>query len=174
MYKSIYLLTGVFWTLSNLYDQASFPKVSQKNSIIEVWKGSEYTSDTSTTLDHQTTAVRLWKLNNNTFVSGRHKSSWSISFVMTFHKHLPVQSQQQKHYENVKYVQLSQQTSTHSKSTKETLEKRSTTALNPRHLKGKRYDTHLTRNYCITISIQKINWIHKFNFKIQKILGLMN
>ena len=98
MYKSIYLLTRVFWTLPNLYDQASFPKVSQKNSIIEVWKGFEYTSYTSTILDHQITAVRLWKLNNNTFVSGRHKSSWSISFVMTFHKHLPVQSQQQKHY----------------------------------------------------------------------------
>ena len=71
----------------------------------------------------------------------------------------------------MKYVQLSQQISTRSKSKIETLEKRSTTALNPRHLKGKRYDIHLTKNYCITISIQKINWIHKFNLKIQQILG---
>ena len=29
----------------------------------------------------------------------------------------------------------------------------------------------LTKNYCITISIQKINSINKFNLKIQKNLG---
>ena len=36
-----------------------------------------------------------------------------------------------------------------------------TTAVDPRHLKVKE-DISLTKNYCITISIQKITFIHKF------------
>ena len=40
----------------------------------------------------------------------------------------------------------------------------------PRHLKVKELNISLTRNYCITISIQLISSIHIFILKIQKIL----
>ena len=43
--------------------------------------------------------------------------------------------------------------------------------MEPRHLKAKRYDISLTKNYCITISIQKISSVDKFMLKIQQILG---
>ena len=41
------------------------------------------------------------------------------------------------------------------------------------HLKVKdiEYDVGLTKNYCITVSMQKISSIHKVIFKIQQILG---
>ena len=47
---------------------------------------------------------------------------------------------------------------------------RSTTAVDPQHLKVEE-DISLTKNYCITISIQKISSIHKFILKMQQILG---
>ena len=49
----------------------------------------------------------------------------------------------------------------------------STTPLDPEHLKVKdiEQDINLTKNYYITISMQKISSIQKFNFKIQQILG---
>ena len=40
----------------------------------------------------------------------------------------------------------------------------------PQHLKVKE-DISLTKNYCITISIQKITFIHKFILKMQQMLG---
>ena len=40
----------------------------------------------------------------------------------------------------------------------------------PRHLKVKELNISLTRNYCVTISIQLISSIHIFILKIQKIL----
>ena len=41
------------------------------------------------------------------------------------------------------------------------------------HLKVKdtEYDVGLTKNYCISVSMQKLNSIHKLIFKIQQILG---
>ena len=41
------------------------------------------------------------------------------------------------------------------------------------HLKVKdtEHDVSQTKNYCITVSMQKISSIHKFIFKIQQILG---
>ena len=47
---------------------------------------------------------------------------------------------------------------------------RRTTAVEPQHLKVKE-DISLTKNYCISISIQKISSVHKFIFKMQQILG---
>ena len=47
---------------------------------------------------------------------------------------------------------------------------RNTIAVEPQHLKDKEKNIGLTKSYCITISIQKINSIHKFVFKIQQIL----
>ena len=55
-------------------------------------------------------------------------------------------------------------TSNNGKAPRET---RSTTAVDPQHLKVKE-DISLTKNDCITISIQKISSTHKF---ILKILG---
>ena len=46
-----------------------------------------------------------------------------------------------------------------------------TTAMDFQHLKVKEKDICLTKNYCTTIGIQKINSFHKFIFKIQQILG---
>ena len=48
---------------------------------------------------------------------------------------------------------------------------RSTTAVDPQHLKVKQKYISLTKNYFITISIQKISSIHKFILKRQQILG---
>ena len=50
---------------------------------------------------------------------------------------------------------------------------RSTTAVNPQHLKVKWQDICLTKNYCISINIRRIssNFIHKFIIKIHQILG---
>ena len=48
---------------------------------------------------------------------------------------------------------------------------RSTTAVDPRHLKVKEYDINLTENYYITIRIQIISSIYKFILKIKQILG---
>ena len=48
---------------------------------------------------------------------------------------------------------------------------RGTTAKDPLHLKIKEQHISLTKNYCITFSIQKISSIHKFILKIQQILG---
>ena len=41
------------------------------------------------------------------------------------------------------------------------------------HLKVKdiEYDLNLTKNYCITVNMQKISSIHTLNLKIQQILG---
>ena len=47
---------------------------------------------------------------------------------------------------------------------------RSTTAVDPHHLKVKEQDISLTKNYCITINIKIISSIHIFIFKIQ-VLG---
>ena len=47
---------------------------------------------------------------------------------------------------------------------------RSTTAMDPRHLKVKEKDISLTKKYCITISILKVSSIHKFIFKTKQIL----
>ena len=38
----------------------------------------------------------------------------------------------------------------------------------PLKVKDKKYDVGLTKNYCITVSMQKISWIHKL---IPQILG---
>ena len=46
-----------------------------------------------------------------------------------------------------------------------------TTAMDFQHLKVKEKDICLTKNYCTTIGIQKINSFHKFIFKIHQILG---
>ena len=43
--------------------------------------------------------------------------------------------------------------------------------MHPQHLKVKEYDISLTKNYCITIRIQKISSIHKLILKIQQVLG---
>ena len=48
---------------------------------------------------------------------------------------------------------------------------RSTTAVEPRHLKVKEKDISLTKKYCITISIIKISSIHKFILKTKQILS---
>ena len=48
---------------------------------------------------------------------------------------------------------------------------RSITALFSRPLKVKEKDISLTKNYCITISIQKLSSIHKLILKVQLILG---
>ena len=58
-------------------------------------------------------------------------------------------------------------TSTNGKAPRET---RSTTVVDPQHLKVKE-DISLTKNDCITISIQKISSTHKFILKMQQILG---
>ena len=50
------------------------------------------------------------------------------------------------------------------------LETRSTTAADSQHLKVKEYNISLTKNYCITINIKIISFIHIFIFKIQ-VLG---
>ena len=47
----------------------------------------------------------------------------------------------------------------------------STTAVDSQPLKVKGYDISVTKNYCITISIQIISSIHKIILKIQQILG---
>ena len=47
---------------------------------------------------------------------------------------------------------------------------KSTTAVDPQHLKVKEQDISLTRNYCIIVSIQIISSIHTFILKIQQIL----
>ena len=47
---------------------------------------------------------------------------------------------------------------------------KSTTAVDPRQLNLKE-NISLIKNYCITISIQKISSIHKFILKIQQIFG---
>ena len=41
------------------------------------------------------------------------------------------------------------------------------------HLKVKdiEYNVNLTKNYCITVSMQKISSIHKLSLKIQQVLG---
>ena len=39
---------------------------------------------------------------------------------------------------------------------------RNTAVVDPQHLKVKELDISLTKNYCITITIQKISVIHKF------------
>ena len=51
--------------------------------------------------------------------------------------------------------------------------KTSTTALKPQHLKVKyiEWDISQIKNYCITISLQKISSIHQCNLEIQQILG---
>ena len=36
---------------------------------------------------------------------------------------------------------------------------------------SKKSGSDLTKNYCITVSMQKISLIHKFIFKVQQILG---
>ena len=46
---------------------------------------------------------------------------------------------------------------------------RSTTAVDPCQLKLKEKDISLTKNYCITISIQEISSVQKFVLKIQQI-----
>ena len=43
--------------------------------------------------------------------------------------------------------------------------------MDPCHLKVKEKYIDLTKNYCVTISIQKISSINKFILKIQQILG---
>ena len=48
---------------------------------------------------------------------------------------------------------------------------RSKTPVDPQHLKFKEKDISLNKNYCITISIQKISSIDIFILKIQQILG---
>ena len=48
---------------------------------------------------------------------------------------------------------------------------RSTTAVDPRHLKVKEKDISLTKYYCIIISIQKLKSIHKYILTIQQIFG---
>ena len=44
---------------------------------------------------------------------------------------------------------------------------RSTTAVDPGHLRVKEYDISLTKNYCITIIIKIISSIQTFIFKMQ-------
>ena len=43
--------------------------------------------------------------------------------------------------------------------------------MDSQHLKVKRHNICLTKNYCITISIQKISSIHKFMLKIKQSFG---
>ena len=57
-------------------------------------------------------------------------------------------------------------TSTNGKAPRET---RTTTVVNPQHLNVKE-DINLTKNYCITIIIQKISSVHKLTLKMQQIL----
>ena len=80
--------------------------------------------------------------------------------------------------EDLKVIQInySKLTSTSTYSTKainklKTTERRSTTAVYPRHLKVKEQDISLTKNYCITISIKIISSIHIFILRIQQVLG---
>ena len=50
-----------------------------------------------------------------------------------------------------------------------TIKAKSKTMVDPQHLKVEE-DISLTKNYCITISIQKIRSIHKFILNMQQIL----
>ena len=50
------------------------------------------------------------------------------------------------------------------------IQAKSTTAVDPLHLKAKRYHSN-QKNYRLTISIQKLSSIHKIMFKIQGISG---
>ena len=50
------------------------------------------------------------------------------------------------------------------------LKRRSTSAVDSRHLKIKEKDTSLTKNDCVTIRIQKISLFDKFIPKIHPIL----
>ena len=49
-----------------------------------------------------------------------------------------------------------------------TLSNKKCTAVEPQHLKVKVKDISLTKNYCITISIQKISSIHNSFFKYSR------
>ena len=43
--------------------------------------------------------------------------------------------------------------------------------MDPQHLKVKEKDISLTKNYCLTVSMQRISSIHTLILKIQHILG---
>ena len=49
-----------------------------------------------------------------------------------------------------------------------------TTVVDPQHLKVKELDISLTKNYCVTITIQKITSIYKFMLKACVCYFLLN
>ena len=92
------------------------------------------------------------------FVSNRWKFTWVVFYRL-------------KVAHNYTY-KFRKQLKTLSLSADKVLTKTSTTAMEPHHLKVKdtKWEISLTKNYCISINMQKISPILKFFGKIQQIL----